>query len=117
MEESTLNKILLAKDELLLTSYMRGIRKILKEIYGNQLLSLIKTIEDTTSVEKKQLIFLMTLNNENALKKYFLQSEPTLSAKLRSFYDALDVCTGQFLDFQMDMNDYLEQCRDLWIIS
>ena len=30
MEESTLNKILLSKDQPLLASYMRGIRNILK---------------------------------------------------------------------------------------
>ena len=74
-------------------------------------------IENTAGVDKQQLIFLMALNNENALKKFFLESEPTLSNKLYSFFDALHVCTDQFLDFKMDMDEYLIKCRDLWIIA
>jgi len=115
MEQQTLYKLLVVKDKLLVDKYIMAMVTMLKKIYGNRLKKLYDLMESNVTVHQKQLVFLMTLNRESALKDHFMHLEGV--EKTKRFFGSLHYLTEDFLNFKLNTTEYVNRCIGSWVVS
>ena len=111
-----LEQILIQKNDKLIDQYIKGVCSLLTRIYENKLSDLIQSISSIDDPEKKIYVILITLNREDAFKDFF-KGKTLNQDKLEHFYTALSDISEEHLDFKTTEREYIQRCREGWIIS